>query len=68
MRRIASLRLPGRRDGAQSGHRPRQWLPWRLSEDLKRFKATTLGKPILMGRKTFESIGKPLPGTPEHRV
>lgn len=37
-------------------------LPWRLSGDLKRFKATTLGKPILMGRKTFESIGKPLPG------
>src|SRR5215470_14213099 len=37
-------------------------LPWRLSEDLKRFKATTMGKPILMGRKTFESIGKPLPG------
>ena len=37
-------------------------LPWRLSEDLKRFKATTLGKPVLMGRKTFESIGKPLPG------
>jgi dihydrofolate reductase len=37
-------------------------LPWRLSEDLKRFKATTLGKPLLMGRKTYESIGKPLPG------
>ena len=37
-------------------------LPWRLSEDLKRFKAITLGKPVLMGRKTFESIGKPLPG------
>jgi len=37
-------------------------LPWRLSEDLKRFKATTMGKPILMGRRTFESIGKPLPG------
>lgn len=37
-------------------------LPWRLSEDLKRFKATTLGKPVLMGRKTFESIGRPLPG------
>jgi dihydrofolate reductase len=37
-------------------------LPWRLSGDLKRFKATTLGKPVLMGRKTFESIGKPLPG------
>jgi len=37
-------------------------LPWRLPEDLKRFKAITMGKPILMGRKTFESIGKPLPG------
>jgi dihydrofolate reductase len=37
-------------------------LPWRLSDDLKRFKAITMGKPILMGRKTFESIGKPLPG------
>jgi len=37
-------------------------LPWRLSEDLKRFNAITMGKPILMGRKTFESIGKPLPG------
>lgn len=37
-------------------------LPWRLSTDLKRFKATTMGKPILMGRKTWESIGRPLPG------
>jgi dihydrofolate reductase len=37
-------------------------LPWKLPEDLKRFKAITLGKPILMGRRTFESIGKPLPG------
>ena len=37
-------------------------LPWRLPEDLKRFKAFTLGKPILMGRKTFEAIGQPLPG------
>jgi dihydrofolate reductase len=37
-------------------------LPWRLPEDLKHFKAVTLGKPILMGRKTFESIGRPLPG------
>lgn len=37
-------------------------LPWRLPDDLKRFKALTLGKPILMGRKTFDSIGKPLPG------
>jgi dihydrofolate reductase len=37
-------------------------LPWRLPEDLKHFKAVTLGKPILMGRRTFDSIGKPLPG------
>jgi len=37
-------------------------LPWHLPADLKHFKATTLGKPILMGRKTYESIGKPLPG------
>lgn len=37
-------------------------LPWHLPEDLKRFKAATLGKPILMGRKTFESIGRALPG------
>jgi dihydrofolate reductase len=37
-------------------------LPWRLPEDLKHFKATTLGKPVLMGRRTFASIGKPLPG------
>src|SRR6202008_4432914 len=37
-------------------------LPWRLPEDLRRFREATLGKPILMGRKTFESIGLPLPG------
>ena len=37
-------------------------LPWHLPDDLKRFKRLTLGKPIVMGRKTFESIGKPLPG------
>jgi dihydrofolate reductase len=37
-------------------------LPWRLSADLKNFKAVTMGKPIIMGRKTWESIGKPLPG------
>jgi dihydrofolate reductase len=36
-------------------------LPWRLSSDLKYFKRITLNKPILMGRKTYESIGKPLP-------
>jgi dihydrofolate reductase len=37
-------------------------LPWRLPSDLKRFRALTLGKPVIMGRKTYESIGKPLDG------
>ncbi|AZQ11771.1 type 3 dihydrofolate reductase [Shewanella khirikhana] len=37
-------------------------MPWHLPEDLKHFKAMTLGKPVVMGRKTFESIGRPLPG------
>lgn len=37
-------------------------LPWHLPEDLKHFKAVTLGKPIIMGRKTWESLGRPLPG------
>ncbi|QBR72571.1 diacylglycerol kinase [Beijerinckiaceae bacterium] len=37
-------------------------LPWRLPSDLKHFRAITLGKPLLMGRKTFESIGRVLPG------
>jgi len=37
-------------------------LPWRISGDLQFFKRTTLGKPVVMGRKTFESIGRPLPG------
>ncbi len=36
-------------------------LPWHLPRDLAHFKALTLGKPVLMGRKTFESIGRPLP-------
>jgi dihydrofolate reductase len=40
----------------------RNQLPWRLPADLKRFKAVTMGHPILMGRKTYESIGKALPG------
>lgn len=39
-------------------------LPWHLPEDLRYFKRTTLGKPMIMGRKTFESIGRPLPGRP----
>lgn len=37
-------------------------MPWHLSADLKKFKSITMGKPIVMGRKTFESIGRPLPG------
>jgi dihydrofolate reductase len=37
-------------------------LPWHLPEDMKYFKRVTMGKPIIMGRKTWESIGRPLPG------
>jgi dihydrofolate reductase len=37
-------------------------LPWKLSADLKYFKQVTMGKPLIMGRKTHESIGRPLPG------
>lgn len=40
----------------------KQLLPWRIPGDLKHFKAVTMGKPLVMGRKTYESIGKPLPG------
>ncbi|TPV92749.1 MAG: dihydrofolate reductase [Myxococcales bacterium FL481] len=37
-------------------------LPWRLSNDLRYFRATTMGHPVIMGRRTYESIGRPLPG------
>lgn len=37
-------------------------LPWRLPEDLKRFKRLTLGHPVIMGRRTWQSLGRPLPG------
>jgi dihydrofolate reductase len=47
-----SQRLIGKGDG----------LPWHLPADLRRFKAMTMGKPVIMGRKTFEAIGRPLPG------
>ena len=40
----------------------KQHLPWRIPGDLKHFKAVTMGKPMVMGRKTYESIGKPLLG------
>ncbi|MFT5278100.1 MAG: dihydrofolate reductase [Granulosicoccus sp.] len=39
-------------------------MPWHLPADLKHFKAVTMGKPVIMGRKTYESIGKALPGRP----
>ena len=37
-------------------------MPWHLPADLKHFKSVTMGKPVIMGRKTYESIGRPLPG------
>ena len=37
-------------------------LPWRLKSDMAHFRAVTMGKPVVMGRKTYQSIGKPLPG------
>jgi dihydrofolate reductase len=37
-------------------------LPWRISSDLKRFKALTMGKPLILGRRTFEALPRPLPG------
>jgi dihydrofolate reductase len=46
----------------QGGIGLRGALPWHLPEDLKRFKALTMGKPIVMGRRTWDSIGRPLPG------
>ncbi|MCD2181829.1 dihydrofolate reductase [Rhizobium sp. GN54] len=39
-------------------------LPWRLPSDLKRFRRLTIGKPVVMGRRTYQSIGRPLPGRP----
>lgn len=49
---LAANRVIGARGG----------LPWRLPEDLRRFKALTLGHPVIMGRRTWESLGKALPG------
>ena len=48
--------------GRPNGVIGRERMPWRLSTDMQRFKRLTLGKPVVMGRKTFESIGKPLAG------
>ena len=41
-------------------------LPWNIPEDLAYFKRTTMGHPVIMGRKTYESIGRPLPGRPNY--
>ena len=46
------------RQGAIGAHNT---LPWRLPEDMRHFRATTTGHPVIMGRKTFESLGRPLP-------
>lgn len=46
---------------AQRGIGIKNSLPWRLKEDMAHFKRTTVGHPVIMGRKTFESIGRPLP-------
>lgn len=55
------MRLVAALDRARAIGRGNQ-LPWRLPDDLRRFKALTLGKPLLMGRKTAESLGRALPG------
>ena len=47
---------------AQRGIGVNNQLPWHLPEDLAHFKRVTLGRPMIMGRKTFDSIGRPLPG------
>lgn len=56
---IVSL-VVARADNGVIGHD--NGLPWHLPADLKHFKQLTVGKPIIMGRKTYESIGRPLPG------
>jgi len=56
--RVSVIAAPARNRVIGIGNR----LPWRLPEDLAHFKALTLNHPILMGRKTFESLGRPLPG------
>ena len=60
MSRPAISFIVARADNGVIGHNG--GLPWRLSADLRHFKRLTLGKPVIMGRKTFESIGKPLVG------
>jgi len=56
--RVSMIAAVGRNGAIGSGGA----LPWRLPSDFAFYKATTMGKPLIAGRKTFESIGKPLPG------
>jgi len=56
--KLAVIAAVGRHRAIGSGGK----LPWHISEDLKRFKRLTTGSAVLMGRKTWESIGRPLPG------
>ena len=56
---IVSMIAAVARNGVIGAHNA---IPWRLPSDFAFFKRTTMGKPLIMGRKTFESIGKPLPG------
>jgi dihydrofolate reductase len=58
VRLVSSIVATDERGGIGLGGR----LPWHLPNDLKRFKALTMGKPIVMGRRTFDSIGRALPG------
>lgn len=58
MVRIAMIAAVGRNGAIGSDGK----LPWRLPSDFAFYKRTTMGKPLIVGRKTFESIGKPLPG------
>jgi dihydrofolate reductase len=55
---ISIICAMGRNRAIGAGNR----LPWRLPDDLRRFKRLTMGHPVIMGRRTFESIGRPLPG------
>jgi dihydrofolate reductase len=55
--RIAIVAAVARNGVIGSGNQ----MPWRLPDDLRRFRALTIGKPVIMGRRTFESIGRPLP-------
>ena len=58
MPRLALIVAMGRNGGIGIENR----LPWRIAADMKHFRAVTMGKPVIIGRKTWQSIGRPLPG------